>query len=66
MNNMTNADRIRNMTDNGLAMYLSLHFDCDTCPLSKIEDIWNESYCTGKHNSCVLNLRDWLKQDEDK
>lgn len=63
---MTNADKIRLMTDQELANFISIHIDCDTCPLSKIEDIWNESYCTGKHNSCVLNLRDWLKQDEDK
>lgn len=63
---MTNADKIRSMTDDGLAMYLSIHFDCYGCPFAKIEDIWNETYCTGKHGSCVLNLRDWLKQEAEE
>ena len=58
----TNADKIRSMTDEELAKFLSNGFDCEGCELSYIEDIWNETHCNGKHNECWKNLLDWLKQ----
>lgn len=59
---ITNADKIRNMTDEELAKFLADGFDCEGCELSYIEDIWHETHCNGKHNECWKNLLEWLKQ----
>ena len=60
--NMTNADKIRSMTDEELAKFLADGFDCEGCELSYVEDIWHETHCNGKHNECWKNLLEWLKQ----
>lgn len=66
---MTNGDKIRSMTDDELAWWMwtgMIRFRCEVCPLSKDKDIGTEMYCTGKHGSCVLNVRDWLKQESEE
>lgn len=61
---MTNADKIRNMTDEQLSEFLSDRFDCDVCPCSYIEEIDNCIYCECTNgNTCVQVLLDWLKQE---
>ena len=50
---ITNADRIRAMSDEGIAQWLCLHYGCTKCP--------GEGLCTindGKHNG----LTKWLQQ----
>lgn len=60
---MTIADKIRNMTDEGLSNFFALHFDCECCPLSYFDDIYNEIQCGGKRKECHKNLLEWLKQE---
>ena len=50
---MTNGDKIRAMSDWGLAEYLAFMIDCPTCPV--IDD------CHG--DNCSDILLDWLKQE---
>lgn len=51
----TNADRIRQMSDEELANLIGTH-DCLDCPLNN-EDDW----CAGAAGSCRGNVLDWLK-----
>lgn len=53
---MTNADKIRAMTDEELANWVNFHTDCENCPNRKCED----SYTTSP-DSCVKSLLAWLK-----
>lgn len=53
---MTNADKIRAMTDEELAKMLSTTYDCYWCPIN----------CpTGAHGlgECKETILDWLKQE---
>lgn len=52
---MTNADKIRSMTDKELANWLCIHMDCYNCevPTTGID-------CK---DYCRLILLDWLKQE---
>lgn len=59
---MTNADRIKRMSNEDLAMKISENIDCNSCPLYVFEYI-NDRRCVGKHLSCFLNILDWLKEE---
>ena len=59
---MTNADRIRRMTDEDIAMKISENIDCDYCPLY-VSEYMNNRGCVGEHLSCFLNILDWLKEE---
>ena len=52
---ITNADRIRSMSDEELADLIGTH-DCLDCPLNN-EDDW----CAGSAGSCRGNVLEWLK-----
>lgn len=55
----TNADRIRSMTDEGLAGWIDTVFgDCEWCRPEKIDDDCETRDC----KLCVL---DWLKEEAD-
>ena len=51
----TNADLIRQMTDEELANVLGTH-DCLDCPLNN-----EEEWCAGNAGSCIGNVLEWLK-----
>lgn len=54
---MTNADRIRAMTDEELAEWLIEHVDCteNCCPVFLV--------CNRSSRGCERLLLDWLKQE---
>ena len=55
---MTNADRIRSMTDEELAEWLCEHVDCgEGCPN------FHGYMCTRDCGDCEVGLLDWLKQE---
>lgn len=54
---MTNAERIRTMTDEELAGKISAHMDCYTCPL------WNGNACYRKF--CKDHWLGWLKEEAE-
>lgn len=51
-NPITNADRIRAMSDEELAEWIETIADCDMCPMRK-----------NCHGSCRLKWLGWLKQE---
>lgn len=53
-NVLTNADRIRNMSDEELAEWLDHHVSCARCPLCE-KCIFDKS--------CSENLQAWLKEE---
>lgn len=55
----TNADRIRAMTDDELAIMFAQRIDCMDCPLDIIQE------CNDKPslNNCKRRWLDWLKQE---
>lgn len=53
---MTNADRIRAMTDEELATWLIERIPCHRCPIEE---------CNGGHQNCTDFWLDWLKQEVD-
>ena len=53
---MTNADRIRAMTDEELAEWLAKITDCGECKVST-------SRCMVSEKSCACAWLDWLKQE---
>ncbi|MBR4873654.1 MAG: hypothetical protein IKV00_07445 [Clostridia bacterium] len=55
---MTNADKIRGMTDEELAKWLCIHMDCHACEADKLGNGNCREYCRGI-------LLDWLKQEAD-
>lgn len=55
---MTNADRIRNMSDEELADLLAQFTQCDKCSFGE------EKQCTT--NGCKEGHRLWLKQEASK
>ena len=55
---MTNADKIRAMTDAELANFIAVYMECEVCPASV------GSSC-GDSNSCRRLLLCWLKQEEE-
>lgn len=52
---ISNADRIRGMTDEELAKFLSECVDCSTCCIASPENC-------GTEESCEKAFCDWLKQ----
>lgn len=52
---MTNADRIRNMTDEKLAVWFAPHMQCSMC------DRYEERGCD--RNDCIQSALAWLKQE---
>ena len=55
---MTNADRIRAMTDEEMAGWLIEHIDCgEGCPVFSTE-------CHQREHDCEGDLLDWLRQEE--
>lgn len=59
---MTNADRIRSMSDEELADFICSNFECKFCPISHIEDIWLEAVCDAQHGHEIEKLVEWLQQ----
>lgn len=55
---MTNADRIRNMSDEEMAKFLSDCSDCASCYLDE------PSNC-GTDETCAKAFLKWLKQPEE-
>lgn len=59
---LTNADRIRSMSDEELAYFICSNFECKFCPISHIEDIWLEAVCDAQHGHEIEKLVEWLQQ----
>ena len=57
---MTNADRIRKMNDEELAIYLNVGWECSLCK----EQIWiNNKFSLGDCDmNCVGHCLEWLRQ----
>ena len=55
----TNADRIRNMTDEELAKYFSYIAECDSCP----NELDRE--CCVSEDACINKWLKWMKQETD-
>ena len=58
----TNADRIRNMTDEGLTEFMVKTIGNSFCPPS-IADESIEEVCRGKPGGCMRCWLDWLKEE---
>lgn len=55
---MTNADRIRAMSDEELAVWLAKFTDCGECP------VWDGfPHCTTSEESCACRWHEWLKEE---
>lgn len=54
---MTNADKIRAMTDEELADKLAFYLDCDNCPFHGC------SHFVHNYKICREAVFDWLKQE---
>lgn len=53
---MTNADRIRAMTDEELAKWIANKVDCQYCSV-------RSEWCSESEASCRTNWLDWLRQE---
>ena len=53
----TNADRIRSMTDEELALWLAKFTDCSECPISAYP------HCTTSDEACACGWHEWLKEE---
>lgn len=60
---LTNADRIRAMTDEELAIFISDMSRCDGCKAKSLE---TAHPCKGLYVGCKGNWLDWLKQDAER
>lgn len=58
---ITNADRIRVMTDEELARLLASNTDCNECIIYAYKDACMENYDT-----CVCQWLDWLRQEVEE
>ena len=61
--NFTNADHIRSMSDEALAVYIALdHWDCHKCP--EHERLSDNPLMRGKKcdEDCARHCMNWLKQ----
>ena len=59
---MTNADRIRAMTDEELAEWIAVHMECETC----MYFIRETGLCDYPMTyGCKDAMLDWLKQEAD-
>ena len=56
----TNADRIREMSDEELAEWLSKFTDCGECPVDAYPN------CTQSEIACSLAWERWLKQEVEE
>ena len=56
-NRQTNADRIRSMTDEELALWLAKFTDCSECPISAYP------HCTTSDEACACGWHEWLKEE---
>lgn len=60
----TNADRIRNMTDEELAEWIETIANCDSC-----QNSWSLGKCRGgdgtSHAACRLKWLGWLKKEAE-
>ena len=55
---MTNADRIRSMSDEELVEFFLEKMDCAACPAS--EDVACE------HDRCLENIEEWLQSEVEE
>lgn len=53
---ITNADRIRSMSDEELAGWTANNVDCQYCSV-------RSEWCTESEATCKRNWLDWLKQE---
>lgn len=56
---MTNAERIRNMSDNELAAFLDEIGSCIVCAWYRVE-------CEKHDKNCEHGIIEWLKQEVDE
>ncbi|MBO7682571.1 MAG: hypothetical protein J6T17_07465 [Clostridia bacterium] len=56
---LTNADRIRAMTDEELAELMANKVDCQYCSV-------RSEWCTESEASCRANWLDWLRQEVEE
>ncbi len=59
---MTNADKIRAMSDDELAMWAAHIAMCTWCPA---KNITADSPCKGFYSECKANWIAWLKQEAE-
>ena len=57
----TNADKIRSMTDEELAVMFAQRIECMYCPLDIIRECRDER----TFNGCKKHWLDWLKQEAE-
>lgn len=58
----TNADRIRSMSDEELAIWMAHKAICTRCPAKNIE---TANPCKGLYSGCKGNWLDWLRQESE-
>ena len=56
---MTNADRIRQMSDEELARFINFHTDCENCPAARVCE---DNYALSS-DVCMAGIQKWLKQE---
>ena len=60
---LTNADRIRSMSDNELASWIADIAMCNNCRAKNMD---TAKPCKGLYGGCKGNWLDWLKQDAER
>lgn len=63
---MTNADKIRSMTDEELAQKMCWNIECLKCPCCKIDKLTLEPTCNGDTLGDYKHLLNWLKQESEE
>ena len=56
---VTNADRIRQMSDEELARFINFHTDCENCPAARVCE---DNYALSS-DVCMAGIQKWLKQE---
>ena len=56
MDESSRYDKIKELSVNDMAEFLSFYFECDRCPSKR-------DGCSENDACCMDAIRDWLKQD---
>lgn len=63
---MSNADKIRSMTDEELAEKICRKIDCIKCPCGKVDKLTLELTCNGYPIGDYRELLKWIKQESEE
>lgn len=61
----TNYERIISMSKEEMAKSICDNVHCDSCPISKVDDLYFEAYCPAKTGEEEKLLLEWLESEEE-